>query len=153
MGSAPIKIMMVCLGNICRSPLAEGILKSKLNSKKYIVDSAGTANYHTGKSPDPRSVAVAAKNGLDISNQQAQQFKHSHFQDFDFIFVMDLENYHNVLSLATSEAQRLKVTLILDETFPNQNAEVPDPYYGGADGFDHVYDLLNSACEKIANRI
>ena len=153
MKSAPIKILMVCLGNICRSPLAEGILKSKLNSEKYFVTSAGTANYHTGKSPDPRSIAVAAKNGLDISYQQAQQFKSKHFKEFDFIFVMDMENYHNVISLSTNEADRKKVTLILEETFPGKNAEVPDPYYGGDSGFDHVYTLLDNACEKIACRI
>lgn len=153
MGSLPVKILMVCLGNICRSPLAEGILKSKLNSKKYFVDSAGTANYHTGKSPDPRSIDVAFKNGLDISSQQAQQFESKHFNEFDYIFVMDLENYHNILSLAKTEFDRGKVALILEETFHGQNAEVPDPYYGGVDGFDHVYGLLNSACEKIAKRI
>ena len=153
MKNTSINVLMVCLGNICRSPLAEGILKSKLDSKKYNIDSAGTANYHQGKSPDPRSVAVAKKNGIDISKQKAQQFKTKHFEMFDFIFVMDLENYHNVLELATSEADRLKVKLILNESFPNDNAEVPDPYYGGDAGFDHVYSLLESACQKIANRI
>ncbi len=153
MKNTSINILMVCLGNICRSPLAEGILKSKLDSNKYSVDSAGTANYHQGKSPDPRSIAVAKKNGLDISKQQAQQFEVEHFEMFDFIFVMDLENYYNVLELASSEAEKSKVQLILNESFPNGNAEVPDPYYGGDAGFDHVYSLLEAACQKIANRI
>lgn len=148
-----IKILMVCLGNICRSPLAEGILKSKLDANKYKVDSAGTANYHTGKSPDPRSISVAKKNGIDISNQEAQQFHSKHFQIFDFIFVMDVENYHNVLKLASSDEEVSKVKLILDETFPDENAEVPDPYYGNKDGFDYVYTLLDHACQKIASRI
>lgn len=153
MKNTSVKILMVCLGNICRSPLAEGILKRKLDASKYLVDSAGTANYHEGKSPDPRSIAVARKNGLDISKQQAQQFRDKHFKMFDFIFVMDLENYYNVLELASSKEDRSKVKLILDETFPAKNAEVPDPYYGGDDGFDHVYSLLDDACQKIANRI
>lgn len=147
------KIVMVCLGNICRSPLAEGILKNKLDSDNYLVDSAGTANYHTGKSPDKRSIAVAKKNGLDIANQQAAHFESSYFKKYDLIFVMDLNNYNDVLSLAKNKQDRDKVSLILNETYPNQNMEVPDPYYGGSEGFDYVYELLDAACEVIANRL
>lgn len=144
---------MVCLGNICRSPLAESILKSKLDTKKYLVSSAGTANYHTGKLPDPRSIAVARKNGIDITNQRATQFRSKHFKTFDFIYTMDIENYENVLKLAQTENDRSKVKLILNETTPNQNNEVPDPYYGGADGFDFVYKILDEACDYIVARI
>lgn len=147
------KIVMVCLGNICRSPLAEGILKNKLDSDNYLVDSAGTANYHTGKSPDKRSIAVARKNGLDITNQKAAHFQPSYFKQYDLIFVMDLNNYNDVLSLAKNKQDRDKVSLILNETYPNQNMEVPDPYYGGLEGFDYVYELLDAACEVIANRL
>jgi len=148
-----VKVLMVCLGNICRSPLAEGILKNKLDSKKYLVSSAGTANYHVGKLPDSRSIAVAQKNGIDITDQKANQFTIKHFEIFDFIFVMDLENLNNVLKLAFSESERSKVKLILNETTPNQNDEVPDPYYGGVDGFDFVYKILDEACNHIAARI
>jgi len=153
MKDSRVKVLMVCLGNICRSPLAEGILKSKLNSEKYLVSSAGTANYHTGKLPDSRSIAVAKKYGIDITNQRAQQFVKNHFNSYDYIFVMDVENYHNVLKLASSKIEKSKVQLILDEIIPNQNAEVPDPYYGGDSGFEHVYDLLDKACDCIAARI
>jgi len=144
---------MVCLGNICRSPLAEGILKNKLDSKKYIVSSAGTANYHTGKRPDSRSIAVAKKNGIDITDQRATQFTQAHFKIYDFIFVMDLENYKNVLKLALLDTDKEKVKLILNEIKPSLDAEVPDPYYGGDQGFDHVYSLLNEACDHITSRI
>ena len=116
MANRTTKIVMVCLGNICRSPLAEGILKNKLDSDNYLVDSAGTANYHTGKSPDKRSIAVAKKNGLDIANQQAAHFEASYFKKYDLIFVMDLNNYNDVLSLAKNKQDRDKVSLILNET-------------------------------------
>jgi len=144
---------MVCLGNICRSPLAEGILKNKLDPDKYLIASAGTANYHTGKLPDSRSIAVAKKYGIDITDQRAAQFVKEHFNSYDFIFVMDIENYHNVLKLATSDIDKSKVQLLLDEITPNQSAEVPDPYYGGDNGFEHVYSLLDKACDCIAARI
>ena len=148
-----IKVLMVCLGNICRSPLAQGILESKLDAKKHLVASAGTANYHTGKLPDPRSIAVAKKNGIDITNQRAAQFQKSDFDTYDYIFTMDESNYQNVITLAKNSVQKEKVNLILNEITPNSNAEVPDPYYGGDSGFDHVYQLLNTACNQIAKRI
>ncbi|MCL4135833.1 UNVERIFIED_CONTAM: hypothetical protein GTU68_000877 [Idotea baltica] len=140
---------MVCLGNICRSPLAEGILKSKL-SNSFIVDSAGTANYHTGNSPDKRSIAVARKYGLDISNLTGRQFSVSDFDSFDLIYVMDESNYKNVVKLARNNDDVKKVKMILNEVYPNQNYDVPDPYYGGDDGFENVYKMLDEACEIIA---
>ena len=143
---------MVCLGNICRSPLAEGILKSKVDPEKVFVDSAGTSNYHVGDAPDPRSVSIAQLRKLDITSQRGRQFKPSDFDKFDHIYVMDMSNYHDVLALAGNEEDRNKVSLILDEIFPGENVEVPDPYYGGNDGFGNVYDMLDQACERIAEK-
>jgi protein-tyrosine phosphatase len=148
-----IKILMVCLGNICRSPLAEGILKSKLPNNKFIVDSAGTANYHVGSSPDKRSVAVARKYGLDISNLRGRQFNVKDFDMFEHIYVMDESNYNNVLSVARNESDKAKVKLILNEIYPNENLDVPDPYYGGDEGFENVYKMLDEACSKIAKSL
>ena len=146
------KILMVCLGNICRSPLAEGILKSKL-SENFVVDSAGTANYHIGSSPDERSVAVAKKHGLDISKLKGRQFNITDFDTFDFIYVMDESNYQNVVKLARNAEDIAKVKLILNEVYGNKNYEVPDPYYGGDDGFENVYQMLDEACVIIAEKL
>lgn len=144
---------MVCLGNICRSPLAEGILKSKADPDKIFVDSAGTADYHVGHQPDDRSLGIAKKNRLDISSQKGRQFQVSDFDKFDLIYVMDISNYNDILSLARNEADRKKVSLILNEIFPGENVEVPDPYYGGEEGFSKVYDMLEKACEAIVKKI
>jgi protein-tyrosine phosphatase len=149
----PVKIVMVCLGNICRSPLAEGILQSKLPTSNFIVDSAGTGNWHIGKKPDDRSVAVAKKNGLDISHQRGQQFTAAFFDQVDYIFVMDQTNYENVIALAQSTEHKDKVKLILNELFPGENVDVPDPYYGLANGFEQVYQMLDQACEVLAKRL
>ena len=146
------KILMVCLGNICRSPLAEGILKSKLPNN-FIVDSAGTANYHVGRSPDKRSIAVATKHGLDISNLSGRQFNSSDFDTFDIIYVMDESNFMNVVKLAKNDNDLAKVTLILNEVHPNMNYEVPDPYYGGDNGFENVYQMLDEACDIIVKKL
>ncbi|MAZ29599.1 MAG: protein-tyrosine-phosphatase [Cytophagaceae bacterium] len=147
------KILMVCLGNICRSPLAEGLLKSKLDPRKFTVDSAGTGHWHVGNSPDPRSVEVAKKNGIDISAQRGMQFKPTFFEAYDHIFVMDNSNYRDVMQLAKSQADKDKVSLILDEVFPMENVDVPDPYHGGVDGFDNVFAMLDEATTIIADRI
>lgn len=143
---------MVCLGNICRSPLAEGILKSKL-SNSFIVDSAGTANYHTGNPPDKRSIAVAKKYSLNISNLKGRQFHVSDFEIFDLIYVMDESNLKNVIKLARNNEDITKVKMILNEVYPNQNYDVPDPYYGGEDGFENIYKMLDEACSIIANNL
>lgn len=146
------KILMVCLGNICRSPLAEGILQSKL-SKDFIVDSAGTANYHVNSTPDKRSIAVARKYGLDISNLRGRQFDISDFDLFDFIYVMDESNFQNVVKLARNAEDIAKVKLILNEVHPGKNYEVPDPYYRGDNGFENVYQMLDEACDNIAKNV
>jgi len=147
------KILMVCLGNICRSPLAEGILKSKLPESTFLIDSAGTANYHVGNSPDPRSITVGKKYGIDISNLKGRQFSVNDFDSFDLIYVMDESNYRNVISIARSEHDKSKVKFILNEIYPNQNYDVPDPYYGGDHGFENVYKMLVEACTIIANSL
>ncbi|MHA6280148.1 low molecular weight protein-tyrosine-phosphatase [Salinimicrobium sp. CAU 1759] len=146
------RILMVCLGNICRSPLAEGILKSKVDPNKVFVDSAGTSNYHVDEGPDTRSIDIAKQNNLDIRSQRGRQFSVQDFDDFDKIYVMDMSNYYDVLSLARNEEDKEKVFLILNEIFPGENVEVPDPYHGGADGFKKVYKMLDEACEVIAQK-
>ena len=148
-----VKIVMVCLGNICRSPLAEGILASKLPKDKFTVDSAGTGSWHIGQSPDDRSVAVAQKNGLDISYQRGRQFSRTDFDTFDYIYVMDNSNYDNVIALAETNEQKEKVVLIMNELYPSQNKDVPDPYFGIHNGFDIVYAMLDEACDVIAQKL
>ena len=144
---------MVCLGNICRSPLAEGLLASKLPKDKFIVDSAGTGNYHIGKQPDSRSILTAKKNGLDISSQRGRQFTAKDFDYFDYIYVMDSSNYDNVVELAKNDAQKNKVEMILNHLFPHENVDVPDPYYGLQNGFDMVYEMLDETCDIIAKKL
>jgi len=149
----PIKILMVCLGNICRSPLAEGILQSKLPRDKFIVDSAGTGDWHVGKQPDSRSIAIAKLRGLDISRQKGRLFTAKDFETNDYIFVMDNSNYKDVMRLAPNQEAKSKVSLILNELFPDENVDVPDPYYGMEDGFSNIYGMLDEVCEIIAKRL
>lgn len=144
---------MVCLGNICRSPLAEGILKSKLPNSKFKIDSAGTGNYHIGDLPDQRSIKVAKKYGLDITDQRGRQFSVNDFDDYDLIYVMDESNFENVIKLARNAHDIAKVDYILNEIYPNQNHSVPDPYTGGIQGFENTYKMLDEACEQIANKL
>jgi len=144
---------MVCLGNICRSPLAEGILKSKIDSSNVLVESAGTGHWHVGKTPDVRSIEVASKNDIDITDQRGRQFTVEDFDRYDLIYVMDNSNKEDVLALAQTEAHRKKVKLILNEIFPGENVDVPDPYYGGPTGFTQVFDMLDKACDKIATKL
>lgn len=149
----PVKILMVCLGNICRSPLAEGILASKLPKDKFRVDSAGTGSWHIGRSPDERSISTAKKNKIDISLQKGRQFATRDFDSFDYIYVMDNSNYNDVLALSKNPEHRKKVQLILNELFPDENVDVPDPYYGLPNGFDNVYKMLDEACDIIAKKL
>ena len=149
----PIKILMVCLGNICRSPLAEGILASKLPKDKFTVDSAGTGSWHIGRQPDERSIAIAKTNKVDISRQKGRQFTASDFDEYEYIFVMDNSNYGDVIELTKNQEQIEKVQLILNELFPNENVDVPDPYFGMPNGFESVYKMLDEACEVIAKKL
>ncbi|WP_418500814.1 low molecular weight protein-tyrosine-phosphatase [Flagellimonas sp.] len=146
------KVLMVCLGNICRSPLAEGILASKVDPDHVFVDSAGTGGYHIGKPPDRRSIAVARKYGLDISHQRCRQFSRQDFAEFDLIYVMDRSNFSNVARLASTSEEAQKIKLLLEEV-PLGISEVPDPYYGEADGFEEVYQMIDRACEPIAKKL
>ena len=144
---------MVCLGNICRSPLAEGILKSKVNKETVFVDSAGTAAYHIGNLPDVRSIEVAKTYGIDITNQKARKITVKDFDVFDFIYAMDESNYENILLLARNSNDKQKVKMILKESDAAKNKSVPDPYYGGNSGFENVYKMLDEACTIIARKL
>lgn len=139
-------ILMVCLGNICRSPLAHGLLESQLSKDNFYVDSAGTAAYHIGKRPDSRSITVAKKYSLDISNQKARQFDVYDFDAFDYIYAMDQSNYNDIISLARNSDDISKVKLFLEANDFVSNKNVPDPYYGGEKGFDDVYNLIRKTC-------
>ena len=147
------RVLMVCLGNICRSPLAEGILKTKVDPEKVFVDSAGTGDWHVDSEPDKRSIAIASKNGLDISQQRGRQFSKKDFQDFDHIFVMDNSNFKDVIAMAETDEERQKVHLILDEIFPSENVDVPDPYHGGDQGFENVYMMLDVATDELKRKL
>ena len=146
-----MKILMVCLGNICRSPLAHGLLrdKSAVRSLKFEVDSAGTSGFHTGEAPDPRMRETAKRFGLNIDDLKSRQFVRSDFNEFDLIYAMDKSNYSNIIALASSESDKAKVKLILNESNPGSDLEVPDPYYGGDQGFVDVYNMLDLATDKI----
>ena len=148
-----MKILMVCLGNICRSPLAEGILKSKLKSNSIFIDSAGTSSFHEGELPDQRSIAIAHKYNIDLTQQRSRAFKQKDFNDFDIIYVMDNSNKKNVLALAKTNKEKAKVKLILNESNPGMDLNVPDPYYGGEQGFENVYKMLDEACTIIAKKL
>lgn len=150
-----MKVLFVCLGNICRSPLAEGIFRQRADELglHWMTDSAGTGGWHAGEAPDSRSVACAQSHGIDISDLRARQFQPSDLDEFDLVYAMDTENKQNILDMATSDEQRHKVKLILDEVFPGESRSVPDPYYGGEEGFEHVYQLLERAAEAVFNRV
>lgn len=146
-----MKILMVCLGNICRSPLAEGLLKIKLPSE-YIVDSAGTIDMHEGQKPDHRSIEVAGKHNIDISMQRSRPLTTKDLDYYDIIYCMDQQNLEDVRSLADSDVQRSKVHLILADAGQPADAIVPDPYYGTQDDFENVYQILDEATTIIANK-
>lgn len=141
------RVLMVCLGNICRSPMAEGILKHKAQSMglSVFVDSAGTSDWHRGEQPDARAMEEMRNNGIDISDQASRPFSVLDFDKFDHILVMDDSNLTNVLSIARNQTDASKVHMILDFGNKIQGRPVPDPYYD--DGFSRVYELLDYACE------
>ena len=143
------RILMVCLGNICRSPLAHGIMAQMLPDS--FVDSSGTGSHHIGSPPDPRSIEVAKQNGIDIQYQIARQFEETDFGDFDHIFVMDRQNYRDVIAKANKADEVDKVELLC-EAADMGSIPVPDPYYGSDDGFQKVFDLVNNACFRIVKK-
>lgn len=147
-----MKILMVCLGNICRSPLAEGIMKAKA-PKNFVIDSAGTISMHEGKHPDKRAIETAANHHIDISKQRSRPITRVDFENFDKIFCMDVDVLADVVSKAKNEEQRKKVSLFLEVLGDHENAEVPDPYWGDMDEFEEVYQLLDRGCDAILNKI
>ena len=150
-----MRILMVCLGNICRSPVAEGILRKKLHDQGFSsvqTDSAGTASYHLGEAPDHRMRSTSKENGVDIDDLRAREFVQSDFENFDLIYAMDQSNYNNILSLARSDEDEKKVRMILNEVKPGANEAVPDPYYGGDQGFQNVFELLDEATDIIIDK-
>ena len=154
--SSPVHVLFVCLGNICRSPLAEGIFADVAArqgvANHVVVDSCGTAAYHAGEPPDPRSIEVARRHGIDIAMQRARRLEADDFHRFQLIVPMDLSNERDILSRmpphATCEVRRL-TTFVESPPGP----DVPDPYYGGPDGFQHVYDLLESASRGLLQAV
>jgi protein-tyrosine phosphatase len=148
-----MKILMVCLGNICRSPLAEGIMKTKVQEAEldWKVDSAGTGSWHVGKLPDSRSIDVAKEHDLDITDQRARQFQSYDLDNYDLVFAMDASNYQDITRLAKNDTQKSKVHLIMNMASPGMNQGVPDPYWGD-DGFENVYQMLDLACGKVIEK-
>ena len=149
------RILFVCLGNICRSPLAEGILRHKAEKceLKLKIDSAGTGNWHVGENPDKRAIKIGKERSVDISKLVARQITEDDFENFDKIYVADAEVYDGVVELALNREHKLKVDYIMNLVYPDLNQPVPDPYFGGIDGFEKVFDMLDKACEAIIEGI
>ncbi len=150
-----MKILLVCLGNICRSPMAEGILRHKIEESGLEVelDSAGTNDYHIGEAPDKRAIDNMKKNGHDIGMLRGRQFKVQDFDEFDKIFVMDESNYENVMALARNDDDKKKVDLFMNLSHPGENIDVPDPYFGGETGFQNVYEMLSQASDVLISKL
>ncbi|OLP20159.1 protein tyrosine phosphatase [Leptolyngbya sp. 'hensonii'] len=148
----PYKLLFVCLGNICRSPAAENLMNHLLEQQNLadvvICDSAGTSSYHVGSPPDRRMTAAAAQRGI-VMKGQARQFCAADFEDFDLILAMDRDNYWNILNLDATDRYREKVKSMCDFCTRHSDREVPDPYYGGQEGFNYVLNLLQDACEGL----
>lgn len=151
---APMRILMVCLGNICRSPLAEGVLQHKANKAglQWSVESAGTGAWHAGEPPHHLSIKVAKLNGVDISNQRARQFVQEDFVTYDFIYVMDSSNYIDVKQMSGELWNETKIDLLLNALHPGENRNVPDPWYGKEDGYHKVYEMIDAACDRIIQK-
>jgi protein-tyrosine phosphatase len=144
-----MKILAVCLGNICRSPLAQGILENLCMQQglDWYVDSAGTSDWHVGEAPCEGSIEVARKHGVKIDHYQGRQIHPADFETFDLILAMDSSNYQHLIKMAPNEEAKNKIKLILNYSFPGQNRSVPDSYYTG--NYKEVFDLLNESCQKI----
>lgn len=149
------KVLMVCLGNICRSPMAEGLLRKRADERgiDVITDSAGTSDYHIGEAPDKRMQKTGSERNVPIDDLRGRQFQVSDYHQFDHIFVMDRSNYSNVIALASSEEDKRKVRLMMDLVHPGENIEVPDPYFGGEEGFNQVFDMLDKACHQLLDEL
>ena len=151
----PIRVLFVCLGNICRSPLAEGAFRTHLKNRnilsRFVVDSAGTGGYHAGEKPDPRSIKIAREMGVEISQQRSRKLELDDYQNFDYIIAMDRSNLRDINARKPTQATS-QVTLMLDE-LGAQGQDVPDPYYGGPSGFKHVWNLVDRATHSLLDRI
>lgn len=149
-----MKILMVCLGNICRSPLAEGILREKAagNGLNWIIDSAGTNGYHTGEAPHPLSQKVAKLHGIDISHQRARRFMKTDFDKYDLIYAMADDVQDEMKKIAGEKYDSRKVDLLLNELYAGKNMDVPDPWYGPEPGYHEVFELINRACEALIEK-
>lgn len=145
-----MKILMVCLGNICRSPIAEGIMRSKIleHNLDWEVSSCGTGSWHAGEAPHAGARRIMQQKNIDISHQRAKMFHYSFFNTYDLIYVMDASNYRDVLSLAVNDEERQKVEMIMNLVEPGKNIPIPDPYYDERK-YETVFRMLDSACSKI----
>jgi protein-tyrosine phosphatase len=150
-----MKLLFVCLGNICRSPLAEGIFRAKTEAAglEWEIDSAGTAGYHVGEAPHPLSQKTAKLHGIDISSQKCRQFKASDMDTYDRIYAMDLENFEEIKRISKEKWKPEKTDLLLNSLFPGKNKSVPDPWYGEESGYHEVYHLIERACDKILEEV
>ena len=152
-----VKVLMVCMGNICRSPLAHGVFERMVKeeglSDLIEVDSSGTHSWHVGNPPDPRSQEVAMRHGLDLNYQQARKVTSADIDDYDYILAMDRDNLEILQALAKNKESLNKIALFLDFAEGIELSEVPDPYYGGPGGFDHVYELVEAAASGLLQSI
>jgi protein-tyrosine phosphatase len=151
----PKKILLVCLGNICRSPMAEGVLRAKAMERRLPIttDSAGTSDYHTGESPDRRAQAAMKRQGIDISDLRARPFVEADFERFDLLLAMDANNLRDMLRHAPNDELAKKAILIMDHAPLHPERSVPDPYYGSDRDFDHVYGMLDEACNNLLDQL
>jgi len=146
-----MRILLVCLGNICRSPMAEGVLRHLAQERGIAIttDSAGTGDYHVGEAPDRRAQAAMRKQGMEINDLRARQFTQADFDRFDLLLAMDADNLRNMQRLAPSPEHATKAGLIMDHAPNHPLREVPDPYYGGEEGFDEVFRMLKEASNQL----
>jgi protein-tyrosine phosphatase len=149
-----MKILMVCLGNICRSPLAEGIMRSKIedNRLNWKVDSAGTNGYHVGEAPHRLSQKVAAMHGIDISKQRARNFSSDDLEKFDLVYAMAEDVIEEMRWIAGKAFRHGKIKLLMEELYPGRQMDVPDPWYGPEQGYHQVYTMIDKACDKIIEK-
>jgi protein-tyrosine phosphatase len=149
-----MKILMVCLGNICRSPLAEGVLQAKAKAMQldWIVESAGTNGFHDGEAPHKLSQKVAAKHGVDISKQISRKFVAADFERYDKIYVMAADVLQDVKKIAGDKFVETKIDYFLNELNVGKNEDVPDPWYGAEDGYDEVFEIIERTCQSIVSK-
>jgi len=153
---SPVSVLFVCMGNICRSPMAEGVLRKRLEERhpqlSVRIDSAGTHSYHAGSAPDPRARTAAARRGIEIGSLRARRFEAADCERFDYILAMDRDNME-LLREISDQRYHDKIRLLMDFSLTQRGADVPDPYYGGATGFERVLDLVEEATEALVDEL